>query len=169
MSDQDIADARIALEHIDGTLKTRWWLFGGMAIAIILNSVATCSNMVSMGRLEKRSITADVRSIENKAAIDAAIKQQVIYQQQLVQYWDALAKKNPKVNVPRVIVHPPNPSPSAKPDNAAPLSDAELTRSPSAKPTPAHHTVSKSTHKRNPKPTASPGIIDRLFKPKSTR
>jgi hypothetical protein len=159
MSDKDITEGRIALEHIERILKTRWWLFGIMAIAIVLNSVATCSNMASMRRLEQKMIIADSRSIDNKAAIDAAIKQQVIYQQQLVQYWDALAKKNPKVNVPRVIVHPPAPSPSSKPDlTPAPLTDAELTRSPVAKSTP---TPSLRHHKSKPKPksTSTPALF----------
>jgi hypothetical protein len=164
----DLTEARIALEHIERTLRFRWWIFGVIAIALAANGLTTCLNSDSISRIEQRGIVSDARSLENKATIDAAIKQQVIYQQQLVQYWDALAKKNPKVNVPRVTVRPPSPAPVVRPQNevtvtASPLSDAELTRSPSAKPapTPRH---SKPTHKHKSTPTATPKPWYNFFK-----
>lgn len=160
-------ETRKLLEHIDHTLRVRWWIFTIAGIALVVNSMATCSNLIAIQRFEKKSVLWENRALENKAAIDATIKQQLVFQQQLVQYWDALAKRNPKVNVPRVTVHPPASSPSEISEDVK-LSDAELTRSPIAKATP---TPSARHSKKKYKPTASPtpGVLQRLFQPKSTR
>src|SRR5205823_12315595 len=90
-------------------------------------------------------------SIRNEAAIDASVKQMLVYQQQTVQRWDALSKWNPHVKVPKAVVPPP---PVASPaETPSVLSDEELKRNPDPK-QPNVSTAAK--HKPRPTPTSTP-------------
>jgi hypothetical protein len=136
----------LRLKHIERMLVMRWWIFSVIGFALILNAAAVFLNYNSIGRLEDSQRIANVRSLNNTAAVDSLMRQMLIYQQQTVQYWDKLSKDNPKVKVPRVTVKPVVAIPPE------PLSDSELTRLTAPKPTP----IPVKAHKPKPKPTPTP-------------
>jgi hypothetical protein len=160
----------LRLIHIEWLLITRWWVFAGIGIAVILNALAAFANYRAIGRVEDMQTMVSNRSIQNTASIDAAMRQMLIYQQETVQYWDKLSKDNPKVKVPRVTVKPPI-APSTIPDgvivSARPLSDAELTRTAISKPSPTP--VKAHKHKPQQAPTPKPSFKWPWSNPKSTR
>lgn len=171
MEDNEFLYIRDSLGRIERTLIRRWMIFILIWITIALTAVAEYLHYRALNYVKDITLQADARSVKNEALIDAAIKQQVIYQQQLSQYMDYLDKKNPKIKVPRVIVTPPaSPIPSATPTETPPpimLSEDQLTRNNKvAKP----EVVKKTSTRKTPKkPSPTPGPFERFFKPRSTR
>jgi hypothetical protein len=159
MMDTELAGEIKAIRH---TLVLRWWIFGLIALIVLVGSIGAFYNLMAVQRIEVITLAADLRSRTNEASIEAAIKQQIIYQQQLAQYMDFLSRKNPKVKVPRVVVRPPivlpspspSPSPSVTPDIINPLTEADLTRD-SVSPAPGRPSTARQ-RKPKPKPTATP-------------
>jgi hypothetical protein len=161
----------LRLIHIEWLLITRWWVFAGIGIAVILNALAAFANYRAIGRVEDMQTMVSNRSIQNTASIDAAMRQMLIYQQETVQYWDKLSKDNSKLKVPRVTVKAPTatPVPAGVIISAAPLSDAELTRPITPKPSPAPAPVKAHKHKPTQTPTPKPAFKWPWSNPKSTR
>ena len=167
MTHEEIESTILRIEHI---LIVRWWIFIALCVAMIIGAIGAFANLRSVARIEKLVLQADGRSLSNEAAIEAAFKQQVIYQQQVAQSIDFLAKKNPKITVPRAIVGPPRPSVTPDEQGSKPLTDADLTRPSSPHPTAKPKTEMKHKHsKKKKRPSPTPGPFLRLFKPKSTR
>lgn len=156
-----------AILHIKRTLILRWWLFGIMAGSLVLGAVGAIANLRSVTRIEAMVIRADDRSLKNEAKIDAAIKQQIIYQQQIAQSIDYLANHNPKIKVPRAIVRPP-PAPSVTPENQL-LSESELTRPTTPHPTATPRTTTGTRNRSKHRSSPTPGPFQRFFNPRSTR
>jgi hypothetical protein len=142
------AEELAAIKGIERTLELRWWIFAIMIVIIVVSAYGAFANLSAIKRIEAITLVADSRSLKNEILIDAAMKQQIVYQQQLAQYMDKLSHDNPKVKVPRVLVRPP-------PTLNALLSDEELTRTTTP-------TLSKTTpkadarHKLKPKPAPKP-------------
>lgn len=131
---QDIKDSVGRIEHI---LVHRWWLFTLMFFIALLSLIALYVDISVGKRVERTTSATDSREARNEFALDAAMKQMIIYQQQTVQRWDALAKWNPKVRVPKAVVTPPRPPPpvtSPTPTETPPivLSEADLSRNPTS-------------------------------------
>src|SRR5438552_5285797 len=145
MFDKDIDDIRLSVERIESILKRRWLLFSVIFAAMVLCLIVVYVELNTIRRIEIVTNQADSRSIRNEAAIDASVKQMLVYQQQTVQRWDALSKWNPRVKVPKAVVPPPVASPAETP---AVLSDEELKRNPD----PKQPTVS-TVVKHKPRPT----------------
>ena len=159
-----------SLQHIERTLVLRWWIFGVMSFAIALSALGAFANLRSIMRIEGLVTRADERSLRNEVQIDTAMKQQIIYQQQIAASIDFLAKKNPNITVPRAIVRPPRPSVTPGETPSIPLTDEDLTRPKSPTPTPRPEvktSSSKQTKRKRPSPT--PGPFERLFNPRRTR
>jgi hypothetical protein len=161
-------EIRDQLEYIIHILRLRWLLFGGILLALVLTALVEFLHWQSLDKVKVITKAAYERGLKNEAAIDAAMKQQVIYQQQLAQYMDFLDKKNPKVKVPRVIVTPPPTpiKPSPTPTETPPfiLNESQLERSP-GKPVATAKPSRKSTirkKKATPSPTPKPWY--KLFK-----
>lgn len=171
MDDKRLEEISEDLEYIIHILRIRWLLFGGIFFVLTLTAGVEFLHWRSLDRVKILTQAAYERGLKNEAAIDAAMKQQVIYQKQLAQYMDFLDKKNPKIKVPRVIVTPP-PSfvqPTPTPTETPPflLSESLLERSP-GKPVATAKPVKKSSiSKKKVVPTPTPKPWFRLFK--STR
>jgi hypothetical protein len=158
-----------SIRRIERILMLRYWLFGFIIIAITVCALAIYNDSSAILGIDKRLTEQDSRSAKNAAMIEAAIRQQTIFQATLAQIMDKMSKDNPKIRVPRAPVKPPvppftTPTPiptltpiqSQTPDPASPLTDAELTRSPSAKSTPAKSSSVARKRKPKPKPTPTP-------------
>jgi hypothetical protein len=161
----------LRLQHIEHLLTGRWWVFAAIGLTLLLNGFASVANYRAINRVQAMQTLANNRSIENKASIDAIMRQMIVYQQETVQYWDKLSKDNSKLKVPRVTVKAPTatPVPAGVIISAAPLSDAELTRPITPKPSPAPAPVKAHKHKPKQTPTPKPAFKWPWSNPKSTR
>jgi hypothetical protein len=165
------------INRIERTLMLRYWLFGIIILVLVVQCWLIFLNATAIRAVEKRQAEQDSAANLNRAMVEGSIRSQTIFQNTVAAVMDKLSKENSDpakikrrgIMVPRVPIKPPDPGalpPSPLPSVVpAPLTDAELTRSPgmSPKPKPA------ATRKKKAKPSPTPGFFKRLFNPRSTR
>jgi hypothetical protein len=165
------------LNRIERTLMLRYWIFGFIVVVLVAQCWAIFLNSTAIRSVEKRQAEQDSAANLNRAMVEGSIRSQAVFQTTVATVMDKMSKENSSpadikmlgIRVPRVPVRPPEPSIQTPPPATSvippPLTDAELTRSPSMSPKPKL----VATRKKKAKPSPTPGFFQRLFNPRSTR